>query len=73
MMQALNGAGDTKSPTYINLICFWAVQIPLAYFLSIGLDLKAKGAFIAIPIAEALIAIVAWYFFKKGNWKEIKV
>jgi len=73
MMQALNGAGDSKSPTYINLICFWAIQIPLAYFLSIGLDLKAKGAFIAIPIAEALIALVAWYFFKRGNWKEIKV
>jgi putative MATE family efflux protein len=73
MTQALNGAGDTKTPTVINLICFWAFQIPLAYFLSKGLDLKATGAFIAVPVAETCIALLAWYFFKKGKWKTIKV
>lgn len=73
MTQALNGAGDTKTPTLINLFCFWAFQIPLAYFLSKGLDMKSTGIFIAIPAAEALIAGVAWYYFKKGKWKEIKV
>ncbi|MBI3259761.1 MAG: MATE family efflux transporter [Ignavibacteriae bacterium] len=71
--QALNGAGDTKTPTIINLICFWLVQIPLAYFLAKGLDMKATGAFIAIPVAESLIAVVAWYYFKKGAWKIVKV
>lgn len=73
MTQALNGAGDTRTPTVINLICFWAFQIPLAYFLSKGLNLKATGAFIAIPVAETCIALLAWYFFKKGKWKTIKV
>lgn len=73
MTQALNGAGDTKTPTIINLICFWLFQVPFAYFLSIGLDFKATGAFIAIPVAETSIAIVAWYYFKKGRWKTIKV
>lgn len=73
MIQALNGAGDTKTPTIINLICFWAFQIPLAYFLAKGLDWKSTGAFIAIPIAETMIALVAWYYFKKGKWKEVKV
>lgn len=73
LTQALNGAGDTKTPTIINLVCFWLIQIPLAYFLAIGLDLKATGAFIAIPVAESLIAVVAWYYFKKGAWKIVKV
>ncbi len=73
MTQALNGAGDTKTPTYINLICFWLFQIPVAYLLAKGFDLKATGAFIAIPLAETLIALVAWYYFKKGKWKTIQV
>lgn len=73
MTQALNGAGDTRTPTIINLVCFWFFQIPLAYFLAKGLDMKATGAFIAIPVAESLIALVAWYYFKKGKWQEVKV
>ena len=73
MIQALNGAGDTKTPTLINFICFWLFQIPLAYALAKGLNLKSTGAFIAIPVAETAIAVIAWYYFKKGKWKEIKV
>jgi putative MATE family efflux protein len=73
MTQALNGAGDTKTPTYINLIGFWLFQIPLAYFLAKGLDMKETGAFIAVPIAETAIALMALYYFKKGKWKEIEV
>jgi putative MATE family efflux protein len=73
MTQALNGAGDTKTPTVINFVCFWLFQIPLAYFLAKGMDLKSTGAFLSIPIAETLIALIAWYYFKKGKWKKIKV
>jgi putative MATE family efflux protein len=73
MTQALNGAGDTKIPTMINVVCFWVFQIPLAYFLAKGLDLKSAGALIAIPAAQMLIAIMAWYYFKKGKWKDVKV
>ncbi len=73
MVQALNGAGDTRTPTIINFICFWMIQIPLAYFLSKGLDMKSTGAFIAIPVAESLIAVLAWYYFKKGLWKKVEV
>ncbi len=73
MTQALNGAGDTRTPTIIYLICFWLFQIPLAYFLALGLDMKSTGAFISIPVAESLIALVAWYYFKKGKWKKVEV
>ena len=73
MVQALNGAGDTKTPTWINFICFWLFQIPLAYLLSKGLNMKETGAFIALPVAESLIAVFAFYFFRKGKWKTVKV
>jgi putative MATE family efflux protein len=73
MTQALNGAGDTKTPTLINFVCFWIIQSPLAYFLAKGLDMKSTGVFIAIPVAETFLALIAWYFFKKGKWKEVKV
>jgi len=73
MTQALNGAGDTRTPTLINFVCFWLFQIPFAYLLAKGLDLQAMGAFIATPAAQTLIALIAWYYFRKGKWKEIKV
>ena len=73
MIQALNGAGDTRTPTLICFFCFWLFQIPLAYILALGFHLKATGTFIAIPTAETAVALVAWYYFKKGNWKTIKI
>lgn len=73
MTQALNGAGDTKVPTWLNFICFWIFQTPFAYFLTEKTDLKSLGAMVAIPVAHALLAVLAWIYFKKGRWKEIKV
>jgi putative MATE family efflux protein len=73
MMQALNGAGDTRTPTLINFFCFWLFQIPLAYILAYNFHLKATGAFIAVPVAETMIALIAWYYFRKGKWKTISV
>lgn len=73
MIQALNGAGDTKTPTWINFTGFWLFQIPFAYLLAKGFNLGPIGAFIAIPVAETAIALAAWYYFKKGKWKEIKI
>ena len=73
MIQALNGAGDTKTPTLIYLFGFWFFQIPLAIFLAEGTSLGATGSFISIPIAETAIAITAYLVFKKGKWKEVVV
>jgi putative MATE family efflux protein len=73
MIQALNGAGDSKTPTIINLIGFWFFQIPLAWILAKGFNMGPIGAFIAIPVAETFLALAAWYYFKKGKWKEVKI
>jgi putative MATE family efflux protein len=73
MTQALNGAGDTRTPTIINFVCFWLFQVPLAYFLAKSMNMQETGAFIAVPIAEMLLAVLAFVYFKKGNWKKIQV
>jgi len=73
MIQALNGAGDTRTPTIINFFGFWMFQIPLAYLLTHLTGLGVTGAMIAIPAAESLIALIALYFFRKGSWKKIEV
>jgi putative MATE family efflux protein len=73
MVQAFNGAGDTFTPTVINLSCYWLFQIPLAYTLSIVLKLGASGVFWAIPIAETLLTVLAIIYFRRGRWKAMKV
>jgi putative MATE family efflux protein len=73
MTQALNGAGDTKTPTIINFVCFWMIQIPLGILFSKYLGFNAIGAYWAIPISETLLALIAWYYFRKGKWKTIVV
>lgn len=73
MIQAFNGAGDTKTPTFINLICFWIIEIPLAYFLAITLQWNESGVFYAIVIAESLLGIIGLILFRHGKWKKVKV
>ncbi len=73
MINAFNGAGDTWTPTWVNLGGFWFFQIPLAYFLAKYLGMGPTGVFIAIPVAETAIAIVGYLIFKRGHWKNIKV
>jgi putative MATE family efflux protein len=69
MVQAFNGAGDTTTPTWINLCCYWLFQIPLAYVLARTLGYGVQGVFWAIPIAEIAIAGAGVYFFRRGTWK----
>lgn len=73
LTQAFNGAGDSKTPTYINLFVFWMLQIPLAYLLVKYLKLGTTGIYIAINIAETVLAIISIIIFRKGKWKLVKV
>lgn len=73
MPQAFNGAGDTLTPTKINFVCFWILEIPLAYFLAIPFDAKQSGVYWSILIAESMAGIIAIVLFRRGKWKEIKI
>jgi putative MATE family efflux protein len=70
---SFNGAGDTRTPTWISLVGFWALQIPLAYVLAITLDFGPRGIFFAVIIAEAFITILGVIIFRQGKWKTVKV
>ncbi len=69
IVQAFNGAGDTRTPTLINMVCFWIVQLPLAFFLGRRMQLGPNGVFFAILISEVLLALIAIYVFRLGLWK----
>jgi putative MATE family efflux protein len=73
MTNAFNGAGDTWTPTWINLFGFWAFQVPFAYLLAKYFELGPTGVFIAVPVAETVITIIAYILFRKGKWKLKKV
>ncbi len=73
MMNAFNGAGDSKTPTWVNLFWFWIFQIPFAYLLAVILHWGPKGVFIAIVISETCITITTAILFRRGKWKEIKI
>ena len=70
MLQAFNGAGDTVTPTWVNLFGFWFLEIPLAYWLAIPLNLRSKGVFFSIVIAECSIAAAGIVLFRRGRWKQ---
>ena len=69
LVQAFNGAGDTRTPTFINFFCYWCFQIPLAWTLAITWNWGPRGAFIAIPAAETAMTIAAFILFRRGGWK----
>jgi putative MATE family efflux protein len=73
MMQSFNGAGDTVTPTRINVVCFWLFQIPLAYTLAEPLGMGPTGVFWAITLSYSLSAAIGMLLFRRGKWKLKKV
>jgi putative MATE family efflux protein len=67
--QAFNGAGDTDTPTLINLFCLWIFQLPMAWWLSQVVGWGPQGTFAAIAISDSLLAVVAVAIFRRGKWK----
>jgi len=72
-VQAFNGAGDTTTPTWINVVCFWACQIPLAYGLAHWTPMGASGVFAAVAISYSLSAVIGMSLFLRGGWKAREV
>jgi Na+-driven multidrug efflux pump len=72
-VQAFNGAGDTVTPTKINFVFFWLIEIPLSYFMAKTLDMGYSGVFWAIFIAETSVGLFTLWIFTKGKWKMVQV
>jgi putative MATE family efflux protein len=69
VVQGFNGAGDTLTPTAINVVAYWLVQVPAAYALAHGAGLGPHGVFIAVAGAESLLTVIAVVIFCTGRWK----
>jgi putative MATE family efflux protein len=72
-VQALNGAGDTRTPTLLNGIAFWLIQIPLAYLLAYHTSLGLSGAWVAVVIGDSALAAMGVLWFRTGRWRGIQV
>jgi Na+-driven multidrug efflux pump len=72
-VQAFNGAGDTVTPTWINVVFFWLIQIPLSWWLAIALDWSHAGVFWAVFVSETAVGLFTLWLFTRGGWKAAKV
>ena len=72
-VQAFNGAGDTMTPTKINLVFFWLIQIPLCWWLALQLDWQASGVFWAVFVSETAVGLFTLWLFSRGKWKTVQV
>jgi Na+-driven multidrug efflux pump len=70
---AFNGAGDTMTPTILNVVVFWLWEIPLAFVLSKTLDFGPRGVYLAVTVAFSTLALLSAALFKRGRWKTRRV
>jgi Na+-driven multidrug efflux pump len=72
-VQAFNGAGDTMTPTKINVVFFWLIQIPLAWYLAIARGHAESGVFWAVFVSETSVGLFTLWLFTRGRWKTVQV
>jgi putative MATE family efflux protein len=68
LLQAFNGAGDTVTPTYVNLFGFWILEIPLAWWLAMHTRMHVNGVFTSVVVAQSVIVLVSLALFLQGKW-----
>jgi putative MATE family efflux protein len=73
LMQAFNGAGDTLTPTYINLFGFWILEIPLAWWLAMHSFMHVNGVFVAVVVAQAVVVVIGLVLFRQGRWAKQRI
>jgi Na+-driven multidrug efflux pump len=72
-VQAFNGAGDTVTPTWINAVFFWLIQIPLSWLLAIALGWRHSGVFWGVFVSETAVGLFTLWLFSRGKWKTARV
>jgi putative MATE family efflux protein len=73
LLQAFNGAGDTVTPTYVNLFGFWALEIPLAWWLAMHTRMHVNGVFISVVVAQSVIVLISLVLFRQGKWARQRI
>jgi putative MATE family efflux protein len=73
LLQAFNGAGDTVTPTYINLFGFWILEIPLAWWLATQTRMRTNGVFASVVVAESIIVLISIAIFRQGRWTRQRI
>ncbi len=72
-IQAFNGAGDTRTPTIVNFVCFWLIELPTGYWLAVERGYGLAGVVWAVVIAELVLAVLGMWLFRRGRWKQTVV
>ncbi len=73
LLQAFNGAGDTLTPTYVNLFGFWILEIPLAWYLARHTSLHVNGVFVSVVVAQSVIVLISLVLFRQGRWAKQRI
>jgi Na+-driven multidrug efflux pump len=73
LLQAFNGAGDTLTPTYVNFVGFWLIEIPLAWYLAMHTPLRTNGVFLSVVIADTVVVLITLVLFRQGRWAKQKI
>jgi putative MATE family efflux protein len=73
MLQAFNGAGDTLTPTYVNLFGFWILEIPLAWWLAMHTAMRVNGVFVSVVVAQSVIVLISLVLFRQGRWARQRI
>jgi putative MATE family efflux protein len=73
LLQAFNGAGDTVTPTYVNLFGFWIVEIPLAWWLAMHTSMHVNGVFASVVVAQSLMVLISLVLFRQGKWAKQRI
>ena len=73
LLQAFNGAGDTLTPTFVNLFAFWIVEIPLAWWLALHTWLRVNGVFVSVVVAQSVLVLLSVLLFRRGRWAQQRI
>jgi len=70
---AMRGAGDTRTPMWVNAAGVLLFRIPVVCLLGIVLGWGLAGVWVGTALDWAARAALITWFFRRGRWKEISL